>query len=92
MAKYYAQKLSIKDDAVTHNERYGEYDDMLYQYFLYCANSVKNDAKTDLDTVEFGSVEQGKIKRERFNHPQPAPEPEPETEPEPEPEGEGENE
>lgn len=73
--KFYAQKLSIKNDTPTHNERYGEYEEMLRQYFLYCANAVQNNDENDFDAVEFGTVEQGKLKREQFNHPKPEPEP-----------------
>ena len=86
---YYAQKKSIKNgQPVTPNNRYGSYDDMLYQFFLYCANSVKNNDENDYDSVEFGTIERGVIKKEHFNHPAPAPEPEPEEEPTPEPEPE----
>lgn len=84
MAKYYSEKRSEKKDGtVTTTTKYGEKDDMLYQFFLFCANSVKNDSKTEFDAVTYGPV-RGSAKRfETFNHPQPEPEPEPEPEPTP---------
>lgn len=83
---YYAQRKSIKDDApVTPNNRYGERDEMLRQYFLYCAAASTNADENDYDYIDFGTVEGGPLKVEKFIHEKPAPEPEPEPEPEEEP-------
>ena len=85
---FYAQRKSIKNGApVAPNNRYGERDEMLRQYFLYCASAATNADENEYDSVEFGTIEQGIIKTERFSHP--VPEPEPNEEPEAEP-GEGE--
>lgn len=75
MAHYYAQRKSVKDDTPTAPvNKYGTRDDMQYQYFLFCANSVKNNDGNDLDLVEWGTVEQGALEKRSFNHPQPEPE------------------
>ena len=80
---YYAQRKSIKNGVVSFNNRTGEYNDMLRQYFLYCASAATNNDSNDFDYVDFGTVEQGDVKHEAFQHePQPEPEPEPEVEPE----------
>lgn len=82
MATFYAQRKSIKGgQAVAPNNRYGEYNEMLRQYFLYCASAATNEAENDFDSIEFGTVEGGVIKTERFDNtpatnPEPTPEPE----------------
>lgn len=38
----------------------------LYQYYLFCANSAKNTDGDLFDSVEFGTIEGGKLKREVF--------------------------
>jgi hypothetical protein len=82
---YYAQRKSIKDGApVTPNNRYGTREEMLRQYFLYCASAATNADGNEFDTIEFGTIEQGALKVERFAHEQPEPEPEPEPDTEPE--------
>ncbi len=84
---YYAQRKSIKDgEPIAPNNRYGERQGMLRQYFLYCASAATNEAGNDFDSIEFGTIESGALKIERFNQPVPEPEPEPEPEVPEEPE------
>lgn len=64
---YYAYKQAIKNGATTTTNKNGSKKDMLYQYYLFCASSVKNEAGDDFDAVEFGTVEGGKQKREKFS-------------------------
>ena len=64
---YYAQKKSTKDGIPqTPNNRYGTEKDMEYQYCLYRANAVKNDAGEELISVEWGTIEQGAIERKVY--------------------------
>lgn len=75
MATYYAQRKSIKDgQPVAPNNRYGDRQDMLRQYFLYCASAATNADENDFDSVEFGTIENGAQKVERFTQPKPEPE------------------
>lgn len=73
---YYAQRKSIKDGNVTFNSRTGEKSDMLRQYFLYCANSATNTDENDYDYIDFGTIERGAEKNEKFKHDRTQPEPE----------------
>lgn len=64
---YYAQKKSTKDGIPqTPNNRYGNEKDMEYQYCLYRASAVKNDAEEELISVEWGTIEQGAIERKVY--------------------------
>ena len=75
MAHYYAQRKSIKDgQPQAPINKYGERGDMEYQFYLFCANSVQNNAENDYDFVEWGTVEQGALEKRGFNHPAPEPE------------------
>lgn len=65
---YYAIRWSIKDGAVSHNERTGDKATMERQYFLYCASAATNEAGNSFDSVELGTVEGGRLKREVFDH------------------------
>lgn len=78
---FYAQRKSIKNgEPQAINNRFGDRAEMLRQYFLYCASAATNADGNDYDSIEFGTVEQGAIKVERFNNePEPTPE-EPEEE------------
>ena len=79
---YYAQKKAIKDgNAVAPVNKYGTQKEMEYQFYLFCANSVMNNDKNDISSVEWGTIEQGVIDRKRWLK-EPEPE-EPEEEPEP---------
>lgn len=73
---YYAQRKSIKNGEVTFNNRTGEREEMLRQYFLYCASSATNTDKNDYDYVDFGTILYGQLKVESFNHAEPEPAPE----------------
>ena len=74
---YYAQRKSIKNgEPIVPNNRYGTYKEMLRQYFLYCASAATNVDENDYDSIEFGTIEEGKIKEERFDQYVPAAEPE----------------
>ena len=65
---YYAQRKSIKDgQPIAPNNRYGDRKEMLRQYFLYCASAATNEAENDYDYIDFGTVEQGTLKREIFD-------------------------
>ena len=77
---FYAQRKSIKNGQVTFNNRTGERNEMLRQYFLYCASAATNQDGNDYDYVDFGTIEQGVLKHEAFLQ-ETAPEPE-ENEPE----------
>lgn len=72
---YYAQRKSIKDgQPVTPNNRYGERAEMERQFHLYCASAATNADDNDVDSVEWGTVENGIIERKRWTKPQPEPE------------------
>lgn len=83
---YYAERKSIKDDVIQPVVyKTGERNEMEYQFHLFCASAVKTDIR-DLDSIEWGTIEQGVIERKRYIKPvEPEPTPEPEPEPEPEP-------
>ena len=72
---FYAQRKSIKNGQVTFNNRTGERNEMLRQYFLYCASAATNNDGNEFDFVDFGTIEQGKLKAEAFQQ-EVAPEPE----------------
>ena len=75
MAHYYAQRKSIKDGVPQAPiNKYGERADMEYQFYLFCANSVQNNAEADYDSVEWGTIEKGALERRGFDHPKPEPE------------------
>lgn len=74
---YYAQRKSIKGDNVTFNNRTGTKEEMLRQYFLYCASAATNADSNNYDFVDFGTIEKGAEKSEKFRQ---APQPEPEVE------------
>lgn len=64
---YYAQRKSILNGVPqTVNNRFGTRQDMEYQFYLYCASAVKNEAGYEVDAVEWGTVEQGALERKRW--------------------------
>ena len=74
---YYAQRKSVKAGVPqTVNNRFGERAEMERQFHLYCASAATNADNNDMDSVEWGTIEQGRIERKFWNHPTPAPEPE----------------
>ena len=61
---YYAQRKSIKDgQPVTPNNRYGERAEMERQFHLYCASAATNADGNEVDSIEWGTIEQGVIER-----------------------------
>jgi len=61
---YYAQRKSIKagtPQAVSN--RYGERAEMERQYHLYCASAATNADGNDVDSIEWGTIEQGVLER-----------------------------
>lgn len=72
---YYAQRKSVKDGVPqTPNNRYGTREEMERQFHLYCASAVVNEAQNDVDSIEWGTVEQGAIERKRYEKTEEAPE------------------
>lgn len=64
---YYAQRKSIKNSMpVTPNNRYGTRAEMERQFHLYCASAATNEAGNDIDSVEWGTIEQGIIERKQW--------------------------
>ena len=75
---YYSQRKSIKGgEAQAINNRFGERADMERQYHLYCASAATNEAQNDVDSIEWGTIEQGAIERKVWNWEAPAEETEP---------------
>ena len=61
---YYAQRKSIKNgQPVTPNNRFGERAEMERQFHLYCASAAVNNDGFEVDSIEWGTVEQGIIER-----------------------------
>ena len=68
---FYAQRKSINNgepQAVVN--KYGTQQEMEYQFHLFCASAVKTDIR-DIDSIEWGTVEQGVIERKRYTKPVP---------------------
>lgn len=70
---YYAERKSIKDGSnPTTVNKYGSRVDMEYQYCLFRASAVKNEAENNVDAIEWGTVEGGMIERKVYvNAPEP---------------------
>ena len=69
---YYAQRKSIKNgEPQSINNRFGERADMERQYHLYCASAATNEAQNDLDSIEWGTIENGVLERKCWNWPAP---------------------
>lgn len=75
---YYAERKSIKDGAIQPVVyKTGERNEMEYQFHLFCASAVKTDIR-DLDSIEWGTIEQGVIERKKYVYVKPVePTPEP---------------
>ena len=77
---FYAQRKSVKNgtpQSVTN--KYGDRRAMERQYHLFCANACEgSEAPFDLDSIEWGTIENGIIERKCYvkEAPQPVPEPE----------------
>ena len=68
---YYAQRKSIKNgEPITPNNRYGTKAEMERQFHLYCASAATNEADNDVDSVEWGTIEQGIIERKQWMKPE----------------------
>ena len=64
---YYAQRKSIKGgEPQAINNRFGERADMERQYHLYCASAATNEAGNDVDSIEWGTIEQGALERKTW--------------------------
>ena len=48
----------------------GTQAEMEYQFHLFCASAVKTDVR-DIDSIEWGTVEQGVIERKKYVRPVP---------------------
>ena len=89
---YYAQRKSINNGQPQPVvNKYGDRNEMEYQFHLFCASAVKTDIR-ELDSIEWGTLEQGVIERKKYTY-TPVVEPTEPTEPEqssiePEPEPE----
>ena len=71
---YYAQRKSINNgEPQPVVNKYGTREEMEYQFHLFCASAVKTDIR-DIDSIEWGTVEQGVIERKRYTKPVPEPE------------------
>ena len=67
MFHYYAQRKSIKGGAPqTINNRYGERAEMERQFHLYCASAATNEAGNEVDSIEWGTIEQGALERKTW--------------------------
>lgn len=70
MATYYAQRKSIKNgEPVTPNNRYGTKEEMERQYHLYCASAATNADNNEVDSIEWGTIEDGVIDCKRWFKP-----------------------
>ena len=73
--QYYSQRKSIKNgEPQAVNNRYGTRQEMERQYHLYCASAATNEAGNDVDSIEWGTVENGIIERKRWTWPVEEPE------------------
>lgn len=62
--QYYAQRKSIKDgNPQSINNRFGTRPEMERQYHLYCASAATNADGFEVDSIEWGTVENGVIER-----------------------------
>lgn len=75
--QYYSQRKSIKNgEPQSVNNRFGTRQEMERQYHLYCASAATNEAGNDVDSIEWGTVENGIIERKRWTWPVEQEEPE----------------
>lgn len=64
---YYAQRKSIKNgEPQTVNNRFGTRQEMERQFHLYCASAATNADSNDIDSIEWGTVEQGALERKAW--------------------------
>jgi len=61
---FYAQRKSIKNgQPQTINNRYGTREEMERQFHLYCASAATNADGFEVDSIEWGTIEQGVVER-----------------------------
>lgn len=78
---FYAQRKSVKNgEPIAPNNRYGTQQEMERQFHLYCASAVTNADDNDMDSIEWGTIENGVIERKKYTRPEPETEPEEVTE------------
>ena len=66
---FYAERKSINEGNVQPVVyKTGTQAEMEYQFHLFCASAVKTDIR-DLDSIEWGTVEQGVIERMKYTRP-----------------------
>ena len=64
-----AQRKSINNgESQAVVNKYGTQQEMEYQFHLFCASAVKTDVR-DIDSIEWGTVEQGVIERKKYVRP-----------------------
>ena len=77
---FYAQRKSINNgEPQPVINKYGAQQEMEYQFHLFCASAVKTDVR-DLDSIEWGTLEQGVIEWKKYTRPVEIEEPEEVTE------------
>lgn len=68
---YYAQRKSIKDGTPQPiSNRYGTREEMERQFHLYCASAATNADGFEVDSIEWGTIEQGVVERHVWTHEQ----------------------
>ena len=78
---FYAQRKSVKNgEPIAPNNRYGTQVEMERQFHLYCASAVTNADDNDMDSIEWGTIENGVIERKKYTRPALEPEEEVESE------------
>lgn len=66
---FYAERKSINEGNVQPVVyKTGTQAEMEYQFHLFCASAVKTDIR-DIDSIEWGTVEQGVIERKKYTRP-----------------------
>lgn len=72
---YYAQRKSILNgEPQTVNNRFGERRAMERQFHLYCASACDGaEYPFDVDSIEWGTIENGAIERKVYIKPVPEP-------------------
>lgn len=65
---YYAIRYIIKGGEVKAPViKQGAKEDMERQYYLFCASAATNGDENDVDAIEFGTIEGGKLERKVFD-------------------------
>lgn len=66
---FYAQRKSIKNgQPQTVNNRYGTREEMERQFHLYCASAATNADGFEVDSIEWGTIEQGPVERKTWTN------------------------